>query len=177
MTVPYDVVADVMKVLTYVAAGHVPTQACDDVGLSYQTFCTYTAKYPQLRAMRDEAEDRCYDVLADRLLTIHEDIADPKMANVASSNTKWLLERRRSRAYGAKSTLEVNITADREVLDALQAAKARAHGRVIETKVADDVLDLTADLTVLNGVAHAVQSAIPAGDDDDAFERELAEIS
>lgn len=171
MTVPYDIIKDVITVLGRVSQGIVPTEACDELGLSYQTFCTFTARYPQLRAMRDEAEDRCYDVLADRLLTIHEQVTDPKMATVVSSNTKWLLERRRARQYGAKSTLEVNITADREVLDALQAAKARAQGKVIDVVKTDDVLDLS----IIHGVARVVPQATPVSDDD--YQRQLAEIS
>jgi hypothetical protein len=90
-------------------------------------------------------------------MTIHEEITEPKMATVVSSNTKWLLERRRSKAYGAKSTLEVNLTADREVLDALQAAKARHQGKVELVQV-EDVLDLE----LVNGVATAISSAVPS---------------
>jgi hypothetical protein len=176
MTVPYDVVAEVIKVLDLVSKGKVPTQACDEARLSYNTFCTYTARYQQLRDLRVEAEDRCYDVLADRLLHIYEEVGDPKMANVISSNTKWLLERRRAKQYGTKSTLEVNLTADREVLDALQAAKARAQGVAVKEISADEVLDLT----VLNGVATALGRSIPAPTepwDEAAYQAELAAIS
>jgi hypothetical protein len=168
--IPYDAIAEIINVLDHVSKGNVPTKACDDLGVSYTTFCRLTATYPQLRHMREEAEDRCYDTLADRLLTIHEDIEDPKMANVASANVKWLLERRRSKAYGAKSTLEVNLTADREVLDALQSAKARAEGRHVETSTTGDILDLS----IVAGVARAVSID---EFDEAAHLRELAEIS
>lgn len=178
--IPYDTVKKVIEVLGYISKGNVPTTACDDMGLSYSTFCTFTAKYNQLRAMREEAEDRCYDTLADKLLTIHEDVSDPKMASVVSSNTKWLLERRRQRAYGARSTVEHMITADREVLDALNHAKARAQGgKFIEAKPdVDNVLDLT----LVNGVAgvltHVVSTSGSVVDEDEQiFLKELSEIS
>lgn len=175
--IPHRDIADVMRVIDWIGQGHVPTMACDDMGVSYSTFTTLTATYSQLRTLRQEAEDRCYDILADKLLTIHEDVTDPKMANVASGNVKWLLERRRARQYGTKSTLEVNITADREVLDALQAAKARAQGQ-ISAPAADspDVLDLT----IVNGVARAVSDVLPAAQpefDEDEYRRQFAAIS
>jgi len=180
MTVPYDAIADVMKVLDHIAKGNVPTKACDDMRVSYNTFCTYTAKYPQLRDLRIEAEDRCYDVLADKLIHIYEEVGDPKMANVVSSNTKWLLERRRSKQYGVRSSLDVNVSVDREVLDALQNAKARAQG--VTTKVTNAASEIL-DLTLLNGVATAVAQAIPSPSqlseewDEAAYQAELAEIS
>jgi hypothetical protein len=148
--IDYEKIQDCIRVLDHIAKGNVPTRACDDMDVSYMTFCRLTATYSQLRAMRDEAEDRCYDVLADRLLTIHEDIQDPKMANVA---------------------LEVNITADREVLEALQQAKARAQGQAMVAKAAEDVLDLT----VLHGVASVLPHATES--DEERYARELAEIS
>lgn len=148
MTVPYDVIQDVLAVLDVISRGKLPTVACDECGLSYNTFCTYTTKYPQLAQMRQEAEDRLYDTMAEALPNIFTqttyEVADAKEAGVVSANIKWLLERRRQKAYGAHSTVEHHITADREVLDALQKAKARAQGgdfAILEKT--EEVLDLT----------------------------------
>lgn len=178
VTVPYDIVADIIKVLDRVSRGVVPTTACDDLNVSYTTFCAYTKRFPQLAQMRQEAEDRCYDTLADKLLTVHEDIEDPKMAGVASSNVKWLLERRRSAAYGSKSTLDVNVNVDRDVLNALQNAKARAEGRLIEVEVISDVLDLT----LIDAIERVVPRVLDQPDlgtdfDEEGFQAELSEIS
>ncbi len=148
MTVPYDVIQDVLAVFRVIEAGKTPTVACDECGLSYNTFCTYTTKYPQLAQMRQEAEDRLYDRMAEVLPNIFNqttyEVNDAKEAGVVSANIKWLLERRRQKAYGAHSTVEHHITADKEVLDALQKAKARAQGGAYEiVKATEDVIDLT----------------------------------
>lgn len=153
MTVPYDVIQDVIAVLNVISGGKMPTVACDECGLSYNTFCTYTTKYPQLAQMRQEAEDRLYDKMAEALPNIFTqetyEVADAKEAGVVSANIKWLLERRRQKAYGAHSTVEHHITADREVLDALQKAKARAQGSDFTLlEKTEEVLDLT----ILEGV-------------------------
>ena len=161
MTVPYDIMDKISR-------GKVPTVACDEQGLAYSTFVTYTKKYPQLSMLRQEAEDRLYDLMAEALPNIFNHhiygVEDPKEASVVSSNIKWLLERRRQKAYGAHSTVEHHLTADREVLDALQKAKARAQGvpaildqtvnelaltideNVIEAEIVEDTRDELSDL-------------------------------
>jgi len=170
MTVPYDVIQDVMAVINAISSGKTPTDACDDMGLSYSTFCTYTAKYPQLAAMRTEAEDRLYDRMAEALPKIFDHpvygVDDAKQASVISSNIKWLLERRRQKQYGSHSVIEHTITADRQVLDALQRAKARAQGTIIEA-VVEEVLELPVS---------PASSAQPETAEQ-RYLRELAEIS
>lgn len=150
MTVPYDIINDIMRVLATIEAGRVPTVACDMCGVSYSTFNTYTkpdGNYPQLAQMREEAEDRLYEQMAEALPHIKDHHiygeSDPKMATIVSSNIKWLLERRRRTTYGAQSTIEHKITADKEVLDALHQAKARAQrlGQAV-SQIAGDVIDL-----------------------------------
>lgn len=150
MTVPYDVMADVLGALDKISRGKVPTVACDEQGLAYSTFVTYTKKYPQLSMLRQEAEDRLYDLMAEALPNIFNHhiygVEDPKEASVVSSNIKWLLERRRQKAYGAHSTVEHHLSADREVLDALQKAKARAQG--VPAILDQTVNELGAALTI-----------------------------
>jgi hypothetical protein len=142
MTVPYDIMADVLGALDKISRGKVPTVACDEQGLAYSTFVTYTKKYPQLSMLRQEAEDRLYDLMAEALPNIFNHhiygVEDPKEASVVSSNIKWLLERRRQKAYGAHSTVEHHLSADREVLDALQKAKARAQGGTVLDTIVND---------------------------------------
>lgn len=188
--VPVDEIKQVLSVLTLIAeAGLVPTKACDHAGVSYGMFARLTTTYPQLAQLRMEAEDRLYDRMAEALPNIDNDRiygrTDAKMANVISGNIKWLLERRRQKAYGAKSTIEHMITADREVLDALNNAKARAQGKLVEA-----VVDNAIDLTVIDGMAQALGQTGRAATmtrqtqfgvvhsqwDEDAFQREFAEI-
>lgn len=155
MTVPYDVVADVLAVIDVISKGKLPTVACDECGLSYSTFARYTTRYAQLAELRSEAEDRLYDTMAEALPNIFTqktyEVNDAKEAGVVSANIKWLLERRRQKAYGAHSVIEHKITADREVLDALQRAKARAQGGSFDalSEKVNEVLDLT----IYEGVA------------------------
>jgi hypothetical protein len=146
MTVPYDIVADVLRVLTTISQGYQPTVACDMCHVAYTTFVNYTkvgGRYPQLAQMRQEAEDRLYDLMAEALPRIYDHhiygVARDSQASVVSGNIKWLLERRRRLSYGTHSVVEHTITADREVLDALQRAKARAQG-VIDVIVKDTSL-------------------------------------
>ena len=156
MTVPYDVISDILAVLRRISEGKVPTVACDELGVSYTVFASYTKRFPQLAEMRTEAEDRLYDRMAEALPHIfnHPEygVSDPKQASVVSGNMKWLLERRRQKAYGAHSTVEHTITADRAVLDALQRAKARAQGGDFENVIAEKTGEIL-DLTVLDGIA------------------------
>lgn len=155
MTVPYDIVADILRVLKRISEGKVPTVACDECGVSYTTFTNYTKKYPQLADLRIEAEDRLYDQMAEALPHIFDhpiygqDVAGN--ASIVSSNIKWLLERRRMKSYGTHSVIEHTITADREVLDALQRAKARAQGGDFDKLVSEKVGEIL-DLTLYEGV-------------------------
>jgi len=156
---PSDVLADIMLVIQYIETrGMVATKACDHAGVSYSTFDKYTRLYPQLANMRKEAEDRLYDRMADALPHIDTDYqygqSDAKMASVVSGNIKWLLARRRRDAYGDHSTIEHKITAEREILDALNQAKARAHGHTIATSTpAIEHSSLVIDMVVEDGIA------------------------
>jgi hypothetical protein len=176
MTVPYDVYSDVLAVIRIIATGKTPTMACDDVGLSYSTFCRVTLQNAQLGALRVEAEDRLYDLMAEALPRIYDHpvygVDDPKMAGVVSANIKWLLERRRQKSYGQHAVIEHQITADREVLDALQKAKARAQGF---TPIADIPVKQGADPRSLSeGIIDAI---VIDETPEERYARELAEIS
>lgn len=173
MTVPYDIMSDVLAVLTRISNGKVPTVACDEQGLSYSTFVAYTTRYPHLARLRTEAEDRLYDQMAEALPKIYDHpiygVDDPKMAGVVSGNIKWLLSRRRRDAYGDHSTVEHKLTADREVLDALQKAKARAQGGLTianatgATEIVSQALTIDADVqdVEFEAVTRSAQGATP----------------
>lgn len=154
MPLPHDIAADVMRVLTHIQTfGKMPTVACDECGVAYSTFDRYTTIIPELAQLRKDAEDRLYDLMAEALPHIHEHhvygSTDPKLANVISGNIKWLLARRRQGKYGDKTTVEHQLTADKEVLMALQAAKARAHGAA-PAQPANTLVDSGIDTLILD---------------------------
>lgn len=65
-----------------------------------------------------------FEVLADSLTTIPEEIPDVQVARLKSDNVKWLLARRASAKYGDR--LDININETVNIRGALEAAKARA---------------------------------------------------
>lgn len=174
MTSITEVMPDVVRVLTYMQTyGKLPTVACDELGIPYRTFDYYTQSIPELSKMRFEAEDRLYDMMAEALVCPDDHPVygrtDPKMAAIMSRNIQWLLARRRQR-YGDKVINEHIITADKEVLNALQAAKARAHGATPTVSV-PAAKQLTSEVVEIL-VADATGVMRPETDDE-RIEREL----
>lgn len=76
------------------------------------------------------AENIGYDIMADELLNIDNSRlygnSDDKMAKTVSDNIKWFLSRKRPSSYGDKVHHVHELTADRAILDALEAGKQRA---------------------------------------------------
>lgn len=179
MTLPTDVFGDIIRVLSTIQTRSLtPTHACDECGFPYSTFDHYTRTVPQLATMRKEAEDRLYDTLADLLVRIdahpEHGRSDPKMAAVISKNIQWVLARRRQASYGDKIVNEHVIKADREVISALQAAKARAHGvRQLEGTVASPQPALQAVQALVMDATGVLRPETDA----ERLERELAELA
>lgn len=157
MALPADIFPQVMRALDLIGQGRTKTSACDEAGITTATFDNYVRSTPELHAIADNAEQRGFDTLAEILLEIdrheHYGSADPKQQKVISDNIKWYLSRKRPQQYGDKVTVDVNITADKAITDALSRAKDRAEGRILEdvsyTRVEDQrenaaTLDVTA---------------------------------
>jgi hypothetical protein len=85
-----------------IASGVTPLRAHDDMGLSYSTTRFWRKADPTFDQAYTAAVEALTDRKADELLTVHEDVDDPKQAKVASDNLKWWLERRNSKEFGPK---------------------------------------------------------------------------
>lgn len=148
----YERYADAMRVIELVAEGRTLTAACRDVRMPYGTFRKLLASSETLRDLYAEAEHQSYDLMAEALLEIetHElyGTQDARMAKVMSDNIKWLLSKRRPKDFGDKVQVEVNVTADRAIVDALERAKHRAiaHAPIIDvTPTAVETVSAIAD--------------------------------
>lgn len=143
MTITYDYYAAVINVIDLIMEGRTQTAACDEVRIPVRTFKDYIKNNTQLQAMLEEAEQRGADAMADALLDPDGDgvygRTDPKMAKIMSENIKFVLGKRFSKKYGDKLEVTHNITADRAIIDALNAGKNRA--AMLDY---DDVIDVQA---------------------------------
>lgn len=130
MSLPYDYYPAVLYAIERVSQGRTRTTACDDANINIALFEKYVNAHKELQDLLMEAERRGYDAIAEALLNpdAHPVYgrADPKMASVMSKNIQWFLEKRKPKEYGQKVQVEHNITADRAIIDALQAGKRRA---------------------------------------------------
>lgn len=137
-----------MRAISYLQQGHTRTDACrsaaKDFGrppITWATIRRFCQQSPELAEMLEEAETESYDVLADTLVQIDTDgkygSADPAMANVISKNIQFLLSRRRPKDYGDRLDVNVSVTADKVIVDALKAAQLRGPAPA-------QIIDLTA---------------------------------
>jgi len=140
----YDQYPKVLRALELISQGRTQTFACDEAGISIHAFEKATDNDTSLQRLRIEAERRGYDALADGLLTINvlrkPDGSDnpyaetnPQMAKVVSDNIKWVLDKRDRKRFGAHVEIKHEITADKAITDALDAARRRAAtGKVVD---------------------------------------------
>lgn len=130
MTLPYDTYPLVTKAIMLLSEGRTKTRACDEAGISISVFDNYIKSNPAMEDLYREAEQRSYDAMADALLEIDNHKiygqSDAKMANVISSNIKFLLGKRRPKEYGERITVDHNVTMDKAIIDALTAGRRRA---------------------------------------------------
>ena len=95
----------------------------------YFQFDNYINRDPDLQAMRQEAEHRGHDALADALINIDNHRihgqTDPKMAKVVSENIKWFLAKKDTKRFGDKVEIQHSVTLDRAIVDVLTAARSR----------------------------------------------------
>jgi hypothetical protein len=59
------------------------------------------------------------------------------MARVISDNIKWLLEKRKPKEYGQRVDVNVNLSADNAIVEALARGRDRANGILIEGNAVD----------------------------------------
>lgn len=134
---PYDYIPSVLAVLELISQGHTRTSACDQRNVPIPVFEKYTNEVPELRDLLVEAERRGHDALADSLVVMFSPVlpsgnknpfvqTDPRNAKILSENIKWLLEKRDSKRFGQKTTVEHNVKLDRTILEQLHLGKQRA---------------------------------------------------
>lgn len=152
MSLPYDYYPLVMKAIGLLSEGRSKTRACDEAGITIAVFDNYIKSNPAMQDLFIEAEQRSYDAMADALLEIDNHKiygqSDAKMANVISSNIKFVLSKRRPKEYGDRITVDHNVTMDKAIIDALTAGRRRAaigHD--------DSIIDVTPQLTEEDEIA------------------------
>lgn len=130
MSLVYDYMPAVLYAIEMISQGHTQTRACDLSNITIPTFEKYVEGNEQLQDLLSDAIRRGNDALADSLLdpTQHTDryTTDPKVMKVVSDNVKWVLGKRDQKRFGDKVAVEVNVTADKAIVEALQAGKRRA---------------------------------------------------
>lgn len=125
MTVPTTLYPVLASVINRVREGETTSRACMEWGMAVATFLKHVRADPEMGLQFDEALQESYDRLAEKLVHIDEDFPDAKMAKVISGNIQWLLERRKPEGYGKRITVENTGSADKRILDALNAAIER----------------------------------------------------
>ena len=169
MTLPIDTLTAVMRALDFLSQGHTLSAACDKASISVSAFNKTVRNTKELHDLFTDAEQRGYDRMADTLLTMDavDNVnspyyqTDPKIMKILSDNIKWYLSRKRPQQYGERVIVENTITADRAIIDALERAKQRAIGAVVEDVAYALVQDVPAlpspqknpvDVVYVNGV-------------------------
>lgn len=130
MSLPYDYYPAVLYAIGLISQGATKTRACDESNIKIPTFEEYVNRHSELQELLVDAERRGYDAMADALLEIDNHSlygqSDPKMAKIISDNIKFLLAKKRPKEYGDRVQVDVNITADKAITEALLAGKKRA---------------------------------------------------
>lgn len=128
-----------LDVVKRIADGETLLQCCEDMGLTTIQFRALCKREPMLQELYDEAQEAHDEILADKLEHIDKVVSDPKMANVFSTNYRFLLERRRPTKYGK---IAENTNPDADVNRMLAAALAMAMDRIPTARAASAVTDV-----------------------------------
>lgn len=141
MALPYDYYPAVLYAINVLGQGNTLTEACDQANIEVPTFKRYLANDPTLQEMYEDAEQRSYDAMADALVNIDNHKihgqSDSRMAKVISDNIKWVLEKRDNKRFGQRVEVKHEVTMDRAITDALNAARNRSAPRIPVNDVID----------------------------------------
>jgi AcrR family transcriptional regulator len=141
MSLSYDYYPAVLYALNEISQGRTLTDACDRANIAVPVFDRYVKNDAELQAMYEEAIQRGNDAMADALVNIDNHKihgqSDAKMAKVISDNIKWVLGKRDSKRFGEKIEVKHEITMDRAIVSALEAARGRVP--VIDAEYTVDV--------------------------------------
>lgn len=111
------------KIIEMFKEGKTYAQVSDAVGVKISIIQDWIIHDAQFGSTCLRALQQGYEIHADSLVTIHEDIPDFHKATLKSNNLKWLLARRLASKYGDRLDLTVNQTVS--ISDALVEAKRR----------------------------------------------------
>jgi len=149
MALPYDYYPAVLYAIDQIGQGNTLTEACDKANISVLVFKSYVDKDDMLKEMFQDAEQRSYDAFADALINIDNHKihgqSNPQMAKVISDNIKWVLSKRDPKRFAERVEIKHELTLDRAITDALNAARKRtaiASNDVIDAEVVDDEVTL-----------------------------------
>lgn len=100
------------------------SEAAAAVGVTVGTLAHWRLQDADFDNLCSRAQNVGFEVQADSLMTIPEQIQDVQRARLKSENIRWLLARRAAHKYGDR--LEVNLNQTVDIKGALDAARARA---------------------------------------------------
>tara|TARA_R100000687_G_scaffold78310_1_gene71590 strand:+ start:916 stop:1392 length:477 start_codon:yes stop_codon:yes gene_type:complete len=141
VSLPYDYYPAVLHAINVLGQGNTLTEACDQSNIEVATFNRYIRNDETLSDLFEDAQQRSHDAMADALINIDNHKihgqSDSRMAKVISDNIKWVLEKRDSKRFGQRVEVKHEVTMDRAITDALNAAKNRTAPRLVQEDVID----------------------------------------
>lgn len=130
MSLTYDYYPAVLYALGEIGQGRTLTDACDLANINVTIFDRYVKQDTELQSMYEEVVQRGNDAMADALVNIDNHKihgqSNPQMAKIISDNIKWVLSKRDSKRFGERIEVKHELTLDRAILTALEAAKQRS---------------------------------------------------
>lgn len=100
------------------------TRIIENMGTYNKAFWRYRKENPEFERSFNQARQNGLEILADRLIDMHDEQPDVNKARLASDNYKWLLSKRKPLIYGERLDINLNQTVD--IRGALGEAKQRA---------------------------------------------------
>lgn len=130
MSISYEYYNAVLYAIDRLSEGKTKTRACDEAHITVSVFDEYVNRDTQLAELANDAIQRGYDAMAEALLEPDNHRiyghTDAKMATVQQKAIMFFLSKKRPKEYGDRVQVDVNITADRAIIEQLALGKARA---------------------------------------------------
>ena len=128
-----------------ICEGLTKSEACAEMRINPGAMIQARRENPAFNTAIRDAEGYRVDMLADTLLTIHEEIENPIMAGVVSKNIQWLASKRQRDIYGDKT----DITVDHKIsiTAAIESANSRL-SRFIDSKALELIDSVTDNISV-----------------------------
>jgi hypothetical protein len=123
------------RVIELYSIGTGVTQVAKDIGVDPNTIQRWRLADSLFDEECSRAQELGFEVDADSLKTIPDEIEDVQKAKLKSDNIKWLLARRAAYKYGDRIDLNVTQTVD------IGAALTEAKRRVLPPRYPEDIED------------------------------------